>query len=77
MRKVFLYQSTFSHIPLQDLFGMVGQVEKARITFDRSGRSTGTAHVRFARQSDAEKALDKYNNVELDGKSFIVYDKNK
>lgn len=53
---------------------MVGQVEKVRITFDRSGRSTGTAHVRFARQSDAEKALDKYNNVELDGKSFIVYD---
>ena len=60
----------FPHLtlPLKDLFGMVGQVEKARITFDRSGRSTGTAHVRFARQSDAEKALDKYNNVELDGK---------
>ncbi|KAI7887047.1 RNA-binding domain-containing protein [Lichtheimia hyalospora FSU 10163] len=57
---------------LQDLFGMVGQVEKARITFDRSGRSTGTAHVRFARQSDAEKALDKYNNVELDGQVMHI-----
>ncbi|KAI9310257.1 hypothetical protein BX666DRAFT_2126325 [Dichotomocladium elegans] len=57
---------------LQDLFGMVGPVEKARITFDRSGRSTGVARIKFTRNADAEKAIEKYNGVELDGQAMRI-----
>lgn len=52
---------------------MVGPVERVRIDFDRSGRSTGSARVRFVRYAHAERALEKYNNVELDGKSTPLY----
>ena len=51
---------------------MVGHVEKTRILFDRSGRSTGSAFVKFARRSDAEASIEKYNNVELDGKNISL-----
>ncbi|KAI7860852.1 hypothetical protein BDC45DRAFT_577486 [Circinella umbellata] len=57
---------------LQDLFELVGRVEKTRIIFDRSGRSTGSAHVKFTRRSDAEAAIEKYNNVELDGQAMSI-----
>ncbi|KAG2220178.1 hypothetical protein INT45_005351, partial [Circinella minor] len=57
---------------LQDLFELVGRVEKTRIIFDRSGRSTGSAHVTFTRRSDAEAAIEKYNNVELDGQAMSI-----
>ncbi|KAI9491438.1 hypothetical protein BDB00DRAFT_874332 [Zychaea mexicana] len=57
---------------LQDLFEMVGRVEKTRIIFDRSGRSTGTAQIRFVRRADAEAAVEKYNNVELDGQAMKI-----
>ncbi|KAI9274724.1 hypothetical protein BDA99DRAFT_533340 [Phascolomyces articulosus] len=57
---------------LQDLFEMVGRIEKTRIIFDRSGRSTGTAHVKFTRRADAEAAIEKYNNVELDGQAMTI-----
>ncbi|KAI8138578.1 hypothetical protein BJV82DRAFT_582745 [Fennellomyces sp. T-0311] len=57
---------------LQELFEMVGRVEKTRIIFDRSGRSTGTAKIKFARLADAEAAVAKYNNVELDGQAMRI-----
>ncbi len=34
---------------------------------DRTGRSTGSAEVVFAKQSDAVKAVDKFNTRTLDG----------
>ncbi|ORY96791.1 hypothetical protein BCR43DRAFT_474707 [Syncephalastrum racemosum] len=57
---------------LQDLFAMVGTVSKARIEFDRSGRSTGVAHISYTKPSDAEAAIAKYNNVELDGQPMQI-----
>ncbi|KAI7866262.1 hypothetical protein BDF14DRAFT_1743755 [Spinellus fusiger] len=57
---------------LQELFKIVGQVERTRIQFDRSGRSTGTATVRFTNSADTQKALQKYNNVELDGQAMKI-----
>lgn len=52
---------------LKDLFEMVGPVDKAKIVYDASGRSTGVARIAFARYADTDAALEKYNNVELDG----------
>ncbi|KAF7722531.1 hypothetical protein EC973_003058 [Apophysomyces ossiformis] len=57
---------------LQDLFQLVGQVEKTRILFDRSGRSTGVAIVKFSSSEDANKAIKKYNNVQLDGQAMQI-----
>ncbi|KAI8098347.1 uncharacterized protein B0P05DRAFT_576675 [Gilbertella persicaria] len=57
---------------VEELFSTVGQVLKAHITFDASGRSTGNARVKYSSMSDAEKAVSKYNNVELDGQTMRI-----
>jgi len=57
---------------LKDLFQQVGDVKKVKIHYDRSGRSEGSAEVIFARKGDADDAVKKYNNVELDGKSMKI-----
>jgi len=51
---------------LKDLFESVGDIKRATVNFDKSGRSLGTATVVFSRRSDAVNALKKYNNVPLD-----------
>lgn len=48
---------------VRELFGTVGEVKKAEIVYDRSGRSKGIARVWFARKSDAEKALKQYDGA--------------
>jgi THO complex subunit 4 len=58
---------------LVELFSTVADVVKARLVFDTSGRSTGVATVTYNTTEDAEKAIKKYNNIELDGK-FTIYD---
>ena len=51
---------------IQDLFGSVGKVERAKVQFDRSGRSKGSAVVVFSNEDDVHAAIEKFNNVELD-----------
>jgi len=51
---------------LKDLFESVGDIKRATVNFDKSGRSLGTATVVFSRRGDAVNALKKYNNVPLD-----------
>lgn len=50
---------------VRELFGTVGEVKKAEIVYDRSGRSKGIARVWFSRKSDAEKALKQYDGKNL------------
>ncbi|KAI8389284.1 hypothetical protein BD560DRAFT_75668 [Blakeslea trispora] len=57
---------------VEELFSTVGEVLKAYITYDASGRSTGVARVKYSSMSDAEKAIEKYNNVELDGQAMRI-----
>lgn len=57
---------------IRELFSTVGPLKTARITYDRSGRSEGTAEVIFHSRVDAVSAQSKYNNVLLDGKRMVI-----
>lgn len=57
---------------LQDLFESIGDVKRANVNFDKSGRSLGTATVVFSRRGDAVAALKKYNNVPLDDQPMKI-----
>ncbi|KAI8029522.1 THO complex subunit 4A [Camellia lanceoleosa] len=61
-----------SNEDLKVLFSEVGEVKRHSIHYDRSGRSKGTAEVVFTRQSDALTAVERYNNVQLDGKPMKI-----
>ncbi|KAK6140282.1 hypothetical protein DH2020_025978 [Rehmannia glutinosa] len=52
---------------IEELFSGVGHLKSCSIHYDRSGRSEGTAEVVFSRRRDAESAIKRYNNVQLDG----------
>ena len=57
---------------IQELFGQVGEVKKAAVHWDASGRSLGTAEVIYKHAGDAVKACERYNNVPLDGHRLQV-----
>jgi THO complex subunit 4 len=42
------------------------------VHYERSGRSKGSADVIFAKKSDAETAVQKYNGVALDSKAMSI-----
>ncbi|GER28618.1 RNA-binding (RRM/RBD/RNP motifs) family protein [Striga asiatica] len=52
---------------IEELFSGIGELKSCSIHYDRSGRSEGTAVVVFCRRRDAETAIKRYNNVQLDG----------
>lgn len=57
---------------LEELFSTVADVVSAKLVFDPSGRSTGVATIKYDSLDDAEKAVKKYNNVELDGQAMRI-----
>lgn len=57
---------------VRELFGTVGEVSKAEIVYDRSGRSKGIARVWFTHRSDADKAIKQYDGRTLDGQPMQI-----
>jgi len=57
---------------LQELFEDVRAVRVARVHYDESGQSLGTAEVVFERRVDAVNAQQKYNGLNLDGRPMDI-----
>ena len=65
------YQTTESD--LERLFGEMGALDSIRIITDReSGRSRGFGFVEISGDEDADKAIEKLNLYELEGRALTV-----
>ena len=58
---------------IKELFKEFGQIKRAAVHYDKSGRSLGNAEVVFANRISAIKAKDKYDDVLLDGKWLALW----
>ncbi len=58
---------------LNEVFSEAGTVESATVIKDKfSGRSRGFGFVEMANDEDASKAMDMFNEKEIDGRRLIV-----
>ncbi len=58
---------------LEALFGQVGPVSVVEIIFDKfTGRSRGFAFVTMANAEDAQKAVEKFHNHQIEGRPLAV-----
>ncbi len=58
---------------LREAFEQAGTVESAQVITDRmSGRSKGFGFVEMATEEEAQKAIEMWNEQELDGRKIIV-----
>ena len=58
---------------LEELFSQVGAVDSVRIITDReTGRARSFGFVEMAADEEADKAIEKFNQYELDGRQLTV-----
>ena len=58
---------------LEELFSQVGAVDSVRLITDRdTGRARGFGFVEMASDDEADKAIEKFNQYELDGRQLTV-----
>ncbi len=58
---------------LTEVFSEAGAVESATVIKDKfSGRSRGFGFVEMSNDEDASKAMDMFNEKEIDGRKLIV-----
>lgn len=58
---------------LEELFSQVGKITSLNLITDKySGQSKGFAFVEFTTDAEADEAIKKFNNFELDGRKMVV-----
>ncbi|MEZ4636597.1 MAG: RNA-binding protein [Caldilineaceae bacterium] len=58
---------------LRTMFGEIGPIESVSLIMDRdTGRSKGFAFVEMQNVADTQKAIERMNNREVDGRSLTV-----
>ncbi len=58
---------------LRDTFEQFGEVDSAKIIFDRErGRSKGFGFVEMPNDDEANAAISQLNDTELDGRTIVV-----
>jgi THO complex subunit 4 len=57
---------------IKELFATCGKVVSHKVHYDNSGRSEGTAEVIYEQVADAERAMRRYNTVQLDGQAMEI-----
>ena len=58
---------------LEELFAQVGKVATLNLITDKfSGQSKGFAFVEMSNDAEADEAIKKFNNYELDGRKLVV-----
>lgn len=57
---------------LKDMFKECGEVSRADIDVNAMGQSTGTGEIVFPYEDTMRRAIEKYNNYEIEGKTLKV-----
>ncbi|MBP9827217.1 RNA-binding protein [Candidatus Saccharibacteria bacterium] len=58
---------------LTELFGQVGTVQSAKIIMNpETGQSKGFGFVEMASEDEANAAIEKFNDSDLDGRKLVV-----
>lgn len=58
---------------LEELFAQVGTVASVNLITDKfSGQSKGFAFIEMSNDQQAEEAIKKFNNFEIDGRKIVV-----
>lgn len=58
---------------LEELFSQAGKITSLNLITDKySGQSKGFAFVEFTTDAEADEAIKKFNNFELDGRKMVV-----
>eukprot|EP00298_Acanthocystis_sp_HF-20_P010972 c19158_g1_i1.p1 GENE.c19158_g1_i1~~c19158_g1_i1.p1 ORF type:complete len:331 (+),score=155.92 c19158_g1_i1:448-1440(+) len=60
------------HHEFQELFGDIGPLKMAKLNYNKDGTCSGSAEIQYINSSDAQKAVEKYTNVELDGRPLVI-----
>ncbi len=64
---------TVSEDQLRELFAQAGQIKEIAIITDRqTGRTKGFGFVEFETRAEAEKAIEMFNNTDLEGRPLTV-----
>ena len=58
---------------LEEIFSQVGKISSLNLITDRySGQSKGFAFVEMSSDKEADEAIKKFNNFEIDGRKIVV-----
>src|SRR3990170_249056 len=74
-KRLFVGNLTYSatSAQLEELFSQVGKIASLNLITDKfSGQSKGFAFLEYATDAEADEAIKKFNNYELDGRKLVV-----